>query len=210
MANDQRDAARLEFLIAMYNQLMEETSRHIVVIWQSMGVLGGAFAAIALVEKEIIPFDIASAFIIMLCAWVSAMIVDSAYWYNRNLVIIANIERIFLKESDARDIHYYFISHRKSGSMLTHLKIQLILAVSVAMFVLIAQFRTELYEMIWGKTAFRWMSLLPAGLAAAGFFYVWDLYNTMNVKYREFVNKSPGAEINNAGVNPRGPGHPVE
>jgi hypothetical protein len=45
-------------------------------------------------------------------------------WYNRNLVIIANIERQFLTESDLHNIHYYFGKHRNKSSMLTHLRIQ--------------------------------------------------------------------------------------
>jgi hypothetical protein len=44
-----------------------------------------------------------------------------SYWYNRNLVIIANIERQFLGR---KEIHYYFGKHRKKSAMITHLKIQ--------------------------------------------------------------------------------------
>jgi hypothetical protein len=35
-----------------------------------------------------------------------------SYWYNRNLVIIANIERQFLGR---KEIHYYFGKHRKKS-----------------------------------------------------------------------------------------------
>jgi len=34
-----QEKKRLDFLIAMYNQLMGDINRHIVVIWQSVGVL---------------------------------------------------------------------------------------------------------------------------------------------------------------------------
>jgi hypothetical protein len=47
-----------------------------------------------------------------------------SYWYNRNLVIIANIERQFLGPDDLKEIHYYFGKHRKKSAMITHLKIQ--------------------------------------------------------------------------------------
>src|SRR5262245_16570834 len=102
---------RSDFLIAMYGKLMNDINRHIVVVWQSVGVLFGAFAVFALVEKQVISLDIAASLIIFLCAWVIAHVYDAGYWYNRNLVIIANIERQFLRRSDLRDIHYYFGKH---------------------------------------------------------------------------------------------------
>jgi hypothetical protein len=40
------EKARSDFLIAMYNQLMNDINRHIVVVWQSVTALLGAFAAI--------------------------------------------------------------------------------------------------------------------------------------------------------------------
>jgi hypothetical protein len=106
---------RRDFLLAMYGQLMNDINRHIVVVWQSVGVLFGAFAVFALVEKKIVSLDIATSLILLLCAWVVAHVYDAGYWYNRNLVIIANIERQFLRPSDLREIHYYFGRHRKTG-----------------------------------------------------------------------------------------------
>src|ERR1700733_12699076 len=92
--------ARSDFLIAMYNQMMNDINRHIIVVWQAVGVLFGAFAVLALVEKQIITMDVAASLIIILCIWVIAHVYDSSYWYNRNLVIIANIERQFLRHED--------------------------------------------------------------------------------------------------------------
>lgn len=87
------EKARSDFLIAMYNQLMGDINRHIVVVWQSVTTLVGAFAAWSLVEKNVISLDIAVTLIVGLSAWVLAHVYDAAYWYNRNLVIIANIEK---------------------------------------------------------------------------------------------------------------------
>jgi hypothetical protein len=127
-----KEKARSDFLIAMYNQMMNDINRHIVVVWQSVTVLVSAFAVWSLVEKNIISLDIAATLIIGIAIWVVAHVYDASYWYNRNLVIIANIERHFLKKDDLRDIHYYFGAHRNKQSMLTHLKLQLYLAVGVA------------------------------------------------------------------------------
>ena len=123
--NDRRD----EFLVEMYRQMFNDINRHIMVVWQSVGVVVGAFAIFALVEKNIISVDIATSIIILLCGWLFAHLVDSGYWYNRNLAIIANVERQFLNKSDLRDIHYYFGKHRPNNKMITHLRIQQALGV---------------------------------------------------------------------------------
>ena len=106
------DERRDEFLLAMYNQLLNDINRHIMVVWQSVGVLVGAFAILALVEKNLISLDLAVAIVVLLCGWLCAHLIDAGYWYNRNLVMIANIERQFLLESDLRDIQSYFGAHR--------------------------------------------------------------------------------------------------
>ena len=84
---------RKEFLLKMYDQMFNDINTHILVVWQSVGVVVGAFAVFALAEKNIIPIDYACSLMIILCAWLLANLYDSSYWYNRNLVIIANIER---------------------------------------------------------------------------------------------------------------------
>jgi hypothetical protein len=48
---------------------------------------------------------------------------DASYWYDRNLGIIANIERQFLTKNNLNDIQYYFAEHRPTSKMLTHLRI---------------------------------------------------------------------------------------
>jgi hypothetical protein len=65
-------------------------------------------------------------------AWLIAHLYDASNWYNRNLAIIANIERQFLKASDLRDIQYYFGKHREKSTTLTHLMIQYALALGIA------------------------------------------------------------------------------
>ena len=46
---------RKEFLLKMYDQMFNDINTHILVVWQSVGVVVGAFAVFALVEKNIIP-----------------------------------------------------------------------------------------------------------------------------------------------------------
>jgi hypothetical protein len=65
-------------------------------------------------------------------AWLFANLYDASYWYNRNLVIIANIERQFPGHDNLKEIHYYFGKHRKKSAMITHLKIQYALGLGIA------------------------------------------------------------------------------
>lgn len=192
--------ARSDFLIAMYNQLMNDISRHIVVIWQSVGVLFGAFALFALVEKNVLTFDIAASLQLILCIWVLAHVYDAAYWYNRNLVMIANIERQFLAATDLKDIHYYFGKHRQAGTMLTHLKIQLGLALGVAAVVLAAHFLTNLLPIFQKSESFKVTVLFPWTIAVIGLF-IWRHSSVSGAdKYREFLTNSPGKYVDTTGI----------
>src|SRR5919206_2459258 len=94
------EGARREFLLKMYDQMFNDINRHILTVWQSVGVLIGAFAIFALAEKGVLSTDIATTMIVLLSAWLLAHLHDSSYWYNRNLVIIGNIERQFLRQED--------------------------------------------------------------------------------------------------------------
>src|SRR5436190_17814795 len=116
--------ARNEFLMKMYDQMFADINRNVLVVWQTVGVLVGAFAVFALVEKAILSLDFATTFVVLISGWSVAHLYEATYWYNRNLAIIANIERQFLTARDLKDIHYYFGEHRKVNKMLDQFKIQ--------------------------------------------------------------------------------------
>jgi hypothetical protein len=203
------EKARADFLIAMYNQLMNDINRHIVVVWQSVTALLGAFAVWSLIEKEVISLDVAVTLIIIIAIWVIAHVYDAAYWYNRNLVMIANIERQFLKQSDLREIHYYWGAHRETSSMLTHLKLQKWLALGVAGLVLVIQFFTVILPTI--PNCFRGTKpedALPWLVTAVGL-YVWrQRHKLAATKYSEFLRNSPGKPVDTTGIE-YGIGHPA-
>ncbi len=111
---------RAELLLKMYDQMFNDINRHIMVVWQSIGVVVGALTIFALVEKNVVSLDIAVSIVLLLCAWLLAHLFDAAYWYNRNLVIIANIERQFLTQDDLKNIHYYFGKHRPKNKMIEY------------------------------------------------------------------------------------------
>jgi len=106
------DSRRDAFLLAMYREVWNNINRHMTVVWQSAGVLAGAFALFALVDKGAFNVDVASALLVLIASWLVAHTYDANGWFSRNLVIVANIERQFLRSSDDREIHFFFKRHR--------------------------------------------------------------------------------------------------
>jgi len=199
---------RKELLLKMYDQMFNDINRHIMVVWQSVGVLIGAFAIFALVEKNIISPDLASALVILIASWLLANLLDSSYWYNRNLIIIANIERQFLNEQDIRDIHYYFGKHRKKGSMLTHLRVQFGLGVGVTLLVLVYHFFTQIYPVIDGSIT-KPQKGLPYLVLLVAAVLLLLLHSSRKAAYQEFLDNSPGISVK-TGTARYGAGHPVK
>jgi hypothetical protein len=198
---------RKEFLVQMYSQMYNDINRHIMVVWQSIGVLIGAFAIFALVEKNIVSLDVAVALIVLLVAWLVSHLLDASYWYNRNLVIIANIERQFLNKDDLKLIHYYFGAHRPNNRMITHLKIQVALGVGLAIIVIgyHASIRV-LPGMSSPFSSFEFSRSLPYLLLVASVWYIWRLSKRRDAAYLEFITNSPGGQVDASSVT-FGPGH---
>lgn len=198
---------RKEFLVQMYNQMFNDINRHIMVVWQSVGVLVGAFAIFALVEKQIVSLDVAVALIVLLSAWLVAHLIDAGYWYNRNLVIIANIERQFLTKDDLKSIHYYFGAHRPKNLMITHLKIQMALGFGLAVLVLGYHASVRVLPGIHSPlSSFEFSRSLPYLLLAASLGYILKISKSRDSAYAEFVTNSPGVQVDTSSVN-FGQGH---
>jgi hypothetical protein len=201
--NDRRD----EFLLEMYKELLGDINRHILVVWQSVGVLIGALALFSLVEKDVVPLDIAASVIVLLGGWLLGHLQDAAYWYNRNLVIIANIERQFLKQADLKNIHYYFGAHRPDNRPIAHLRIQQHLAMSLIGLVLIFHFIKRVlpgFHLPWSD--FDPERALPYLLALGGIWYGHYWYMHGKKKYAEILKHSPGIHVDTTGVQ-YGAGH---
>jgi hypothetical protein len=192
---------RKELLLKMYDQMFNDINTHIIVVWQSIGVLVGAFAVLALVERNIISVDIGTSLILLLCGWLFANLLDSSYWYNRNLRIIANIERQFLSKSDLREIHYYFGAHRPGNKMITHLRIQRALGVGIGLLVLLFHFSTRVFARLstpWSN--FEFQRLLPYLAVIAVLIYVVRLKRQRDRSYAEFIQNSPGRPVDTSGI----------
>ena len=198
---------RKEFLVQMYNQMFNDINRHIMVVWQSIGVLIGAFAIFALVEKNIVSLDVAVSLIVLLAAWLVAHLLDASYWYNRNLVIVANIERQFLTKDDLKAIHYYFGAHRPKNRMITHLKIQVALGVGLVTLVIGYHASVRVLPGVSSPlSSFEFSRSLPYLLLVASLAYIWRVSKSRDAAYAEFVTNSPGDLVDASAVK-FGPGH---
>jgi hypothetical protein len=202
---------RKTFLLEMYRQMFSDINRHMTVVWQSVSVVVGAFAIFALVEKQILPIDVAVSLMVMLCAWLYAHMLDAAYWYNRNLVIIANIERIFLLASDARDVQYYFTAHRSSKNrMIMQLRIQSFLGLGIGIIVLMF----HISERVWPGVSsslqnFELSRALPYLTAVCAIGYCRWLTGDRRAAYQTFLQNSPGIPACTDGI-AFGPGHTID
>ncbi|WP_417364269.1 hypothetical protein [Galbibacter sp.] len=193
------DKDRKDFLIQMYNQLCSEIDRHIKIIWQIVGVLLSAFAIFALVEKDIISVDIASDILVLVCGLSIAIIIESNYWYNRNLVIIANIERQFLKESDAKEIHYYFTKHRKNNSYIDMMIIQIWFVIILLCVILVYHFSIQVLPYInLDCSNFSPIKATPYLVVLVGSIILFSFHRKRIENYNAFIKNSPGIKIGNS------------
>jgi len=204
---DRRD----QFLLKMYEQMFNDIDRHHKLVWQVIGVLVGSFAVIAFVEKGLIPIDLAVSIIVILSLWVIAHVYDSNYWYNRNLVIISNIERQFLKKADLKDIQYYFGEHRNKNAVQTSLKIQLFIGWGVILIIILYHFFTQVYpgfSLSFENSSIDPFKAVPYVVLGLFSFFLVRLKKKRENDYQEFLDNSPGISIDTSGIN-YGGGHPI-
>jgi hypothetical protein len=195
------DSDRKTFLLKMYDQMFADINRHIMVVWQSIGVLLGAVALFTLVEKQIISLDVACSVFTVVVGWSIGHSQEAGYWYNRNLAIIANIERQFLRESDLREVHYYFGAHRPKNKLLDQLVLQISMAAVIGLIFLGYHFQVRVIP---GFSApfsnFDWQRALPYVVASAIFWWLCWNWVRLGRKYAEFLEISPGIQIDTTGI----------
>jgi len=201
--------ARAEFLMKMYDQMYADINRNVLVVWQSIGVLVGALAVYALVEKQVIPLEFATSFVLLICGWSVAHLYEATYWYNRNLAIIANIERQFLTTNDLQDIQYYFGEHRQVNKMLDQFRIQYVLAGSIAFLFLVFHFVIRVLPGIGSSGRFEVQRALPYFLVLSIAVFIYTLKRKYDKKYREFLENSPGISVDTSAIR-FGVGHPIQ
>jgi len=189
------DKERTEFLLHMYDQLWNSISRHILVVWQSVGVLVGAFALFTLVDKQMMSLDWAAGLIVLLCGWSVAHVLDASLWYNRNLVIVANIERQFLCRSDIREIHYFFTKHRSKNKMINHFRIQLCFGFGVADLILLYHLLTRIVPVQQTPHEAALTMVVPYVVAVAVIIVYAYVARARNDDYQKLLDDSPGRSL---------------
>lgn len=199
-AQQLREAKRQEFLFKMYDQMFADIDRHILVVWQSVGLLLGGAAIFALVEKQIITLDIACAIFVVLAGWSVSHSIEAGYWYNRNLVIIANIERQFLRSTDLKEIHHYFGKHRPKNTLLKQLWLQIILSILITAIFLAFHFLTRVKPGFSAPiAAFDFERTFPyIALVVVVALLIWQK-SLRNKDYVEFLQGSPGLSVGSLG-----------
>lgn len=196
MNADEHSSRRDQFLLEMYRQVSNHLERHILVIWQSTGLLIGALALLALVEKQVITIDAAAGAIVLICAWASFHVSDASLWFNRNMLLITNVERQFLSAGDVREIHCYF-KRQRPGAMVSHLRIQLALAICLGLLILVFHFITRVVPGF--NLPLTWQSIdvvrFPYAVAAIAS-GCWIRFHQQNRrKYEKLLEASPGREF---------------
>lgn len=202
MGTESRDP-RDGFLLEMYRQMSSHLNRHILLSWQSIGVVGGALAVFVLGDKLDVKADIrldfAIAIVILLCAWSIAHVFDANNWFERNLHIITNIERQFLKPSDREEIHYFFTTHRgerSEATLIKHLQIQFAMAASLwIMLVAYHLYQRVIPGLGAPMSNFEFARSIPYVVSAACVLYCWRVWKDRRDDYRKLVERSPGKPI---------------
>ena len=166
------------------------------IVWQSAGVLAGAFAIFALVERRTISIDLASALLVLVAGWLVAHTYDANAWFNRNLVIVSNIERQFLNVYDAREIHYFFTRHRAGNDMVGHLQVHRNLGIGIAGLVVLYHFLTRVLPGFGESLGhFEFQRAVPYLTAVVCGWWIWRFRRQRIENHDKFLRLSPGRTV---------------
>lgn len=191
----EKDELRNRLLIELYNQLWNSINTRLNLIWQSIGVLVSAFAIFALTGNNIISLNYAAALIILISAWFLAHIIDMSFWYNRNLAMIANIERLFLSVKDVKLLYPYFIQHRPKNKMMTYYVIQTWLGIGIAAIVIMLHFFKKIIPVFQCVNNFEVENILPYIVFVVCIILLLRFKRKRDEDYDQFLKTSPGKDM---------------
>lgn len=183
---------RQVFLLEMYKQCSAHLNRHVSSVWQCLAVIAGAAATVGFdATKD--GFDYVVAMALFACAWFAASSLDSNAWFNRNMTIISNIERCFLSKDDAKIVHPFFLDTHRHDRLITHFRIQLLLAASIASVLLTFHaFQRQLMDCTWTGELSR---LLPLAVATLSLIYLFRLRTRLTAGQLATNLRSPGTDL---------------
>jgi len=184
---------RPEFLLKMYETYNDEIARHFGLAWQAVTVFAASIVAVVTASSRIgnAPAYAIISIYLALVTWALEIIIDASYWYNRNLVVIANIERQFMKESDARDIQWYFVKHRPRNSPITFMRSLVLFLCSLVVLTLLCYFFVPAINDN-GCALHYWTTYIPVGVLLAAVLVLRAFSWEKNRQYQEFLANAPG------------------
>lgn len=189
------DSPRERFLLAMYEQMWANINRHILVVWQPVGFVVAAAVLFGLVEKAVISFDVATCAFLIVLAWLLGHVIDASTWYDRNINIVANIERQFLKSSDLQDVHYFFGEQPKMDTM-EHVRLQAVLGLALGALVFLYHFMTRVWPGFFvDDPTFQPGRGTPYVVAVIAAWVLQRFRSRMKTKLEDFFKRSPGAPV---------------
>jgi hypothetical protein len=186
------DSDRSEFLFHVYDQAHANINRQFGLAWQSAGLVAAAVGVFAFTEQQNIASEIPTTLFIVVAASYAAHLIDANSWFNRNLLIIANVERTFLTAEDEHRIHPFFLEHRKN-KMLGHLRIQF---TTIAVLISLVLWYHEHKHPLACVNFTWWVPYIVAGLAALLVLWVWIANRCHYAKLRR---RSPGPGLRHDG-----------
>jgi hypothetical protein len=191
----------------MYDQMWNNITRHIGVSWQSVTALAGAFALFSLDEQKF-SLDMVAALVVLVSVWQLAHVLDASHWFNRNLLVISNIEKIFLVKEDLRLVHYYFGKHR-GNKMIAHFRLQWAIGGIIALGVLAYHFFSRVLPSVDLYAPIGWLKWAPYIVAAGGLWRLYKIWGDLDEGHMRLSKNSPGPEIDTSGIE-YGPEHPTD
>ncbi len=97
MTNDEQE--RKELILQMYNHFWQNISRSDEATWKIMASFAALIAAVSFVYDKI--GNIASGILLMIFSFIGLWLTaNQNQWFIRNMALLSNIERTFLKDED--------------------------------------------------------------------------------------------------------------
>lgn len=196
---------RREFMLHLYDKLWMDTEITIKMLWQTILIFFGALATLVLTKYQLstsnlfFPLNMTYTAMILAIMWMLGHIINSSYWFNRNLAMITNIEKQFLNKKDEKLIHYYFLSPRPF-KMLPYFKLQFIFILIVGILLILYHFFNfflPLYKELNFCSLLVKSVIFPYYIGIAGTIFLFLLHKAGENKYNEFNIKSPGESFGN-------------
>jgi len=183
------------FLLEIYKQCSSHLGRHVSAMWQCLAVLV-AFGASVRTDTRDRTLDYGITLVVVLCTWLIASSIDASAWFNRNIAIVRNIERLFLESRDVEYVHPFFAGPPRDGKIIMHFRIQIAFAITLETLALGLHFGSRVADgfalPLRSLEVSRMLPYLISSLSALG---MWRLMIAHRTQQRDADRLSPGRDL---------------